>query len=79
MAVGRALADHEFMPAAESLDSMGTARSAALTRLHAAQQLLKTGRTADADDQLRRALSFFRSVGATRFISEGQALLAQSA
>jgi tetratricopeptide (TPR) repeat protein len=79
LAVARALADHEFMPAAESLDSMGAARSAALTRLCAAQQLLKTGRTAHADDQLRRALSFFRSVGATRLIGEGQALLAQSA
>jgi class 3 adenylate cyclase len=79
LAVARALADQDFMPAAESLDSMGAARSAALTRLHAAQQLVKAGRTADADDQLQRALIFFRSVGATRFIGEGQALLAESA
>jgi hypothetical protein len=31
---------------------------------------------AEADDQLRRALSFFRSVDATRFIREAEALLA---
>jgi uncharacterized protein HemY len=78
-AVALALADQEFARAAESLDSMGAARSAALARLHAARQLVKAGRTADAEDQLRRALDFFRSVGATRFIREAQALPAESA
>jgi len=75
----RALADQEFVAAAESLDSMGAARSAALTRLHAAQELASTGRRTEADDQLRQALSFFRSVGAARFIREAEALLAASA
>jgi hypothetical protein len=78
-AVARALADQEFVRAAESLDSMGAARSAALARLRAAQELVKTGRQADVDNQLRHALNFFRSVGATRFIREGEALLAASA
>jgi class 3 adenylate cyclase len=75
----RELADQEFVAAAESLDSMGAARSAALARLRAAQELARTGRRAEADDQLRRALSFFRSVDATRFIREAEALLAASA
>ena len=75
----RALADQEFVAAAESLDSMGAARSAALARFRAAQELVKTGRSAEADDQLRHALGFFRSVGATRFAREAQALLAASA
>jgi hypothetical protein len=75
----RALADQEFVAAAESLDSMDAARSAALARLRAAQELARTGRRAAADDQLRHALSFFRSVAATRFISEGEELLAASA
>jgi class 3 adenylate cyclase len=75
----RALADQEFAAAAESLDSMGAARSAALARLHAAQELASTGRRAEADDQLRLALSFFRSVGATRFIRQAEALQAASA
>jgi hypothetical protein len=58
---------------------MGAARSAALARLRAAEEFVKAGRRAEADDQLRRALGFFRSVGATRFVREGEALLAASA
>jgi len=78
-AVARALADQEFVAAGESLDSMGAARQAALARLRAVQELVKAGRSAEAEDQLRHALDFFRSVGATRFIREGQELLAASA
>jgi hypothetical protein len=78
-AAARQLADQEFVTAAESLDSMGAARSAALSRLRAAQELARTGQHAEADDQLRHALSFFRSVGAIRFIREAEALLAASA
>jgi hypothetical protein len=78
-AVARALADQEFVAAAESLDSMGAARSAALARLRAAQELARTGWRAQAEDQLRHALMFFRSAGATRFIRQGQAVLAASA
>jgi class 3 adenylate cyclase/tetratricopeptide (TPR) repeat protein len=77
--VALALADQEFVAAAESLDSMGAARLAALTRLRAAQELASTGRRPEADDQLRQALSFFRSVGATRFIRQAEALQAASA
>jgi hypothetical protein len=72
----RALTDQEFVAATEVLDSMGAARSAALVRLRAAQEFVRTGRQAEADDQLRRALGFFRSVDATRFIREAEALLA---
>ncbi len=75
----RELADQEFVAAAESLDSMGAARSAALARLRAAQELARAGRRAEADEQLRHALSFFRSVDAARFIREAEALLAASA
>ncbi|MGH3152956.1 MAG: hypothetical protein ACRDOB_19830 [Streptosporangiaceae bacterium] len=75
----RELADQEFVAAAESLDSMGAARSAALVRLRASQELARTGRRAEADDPLRYALSFFRSVAATRFIRQAEALLAASA
>jgi class 3 adenylate cyclase/tetratricopeptide (TPR) repeat protein len=78
-AAARELADQEFVAAAESLDSMGAARSAALARLRAAQELARTGRRAEADDQLRRALSFFRSVAATRFIRQAEALRTASA
>lgn len=64
-AVARALADQEFVRAAEMFDSMSAARSAALSRLRAAQELVKAGRAAEVDYQLRRALHFFRSVDAT--------------
>jgi class 3 adenylate cyclase len=77
--VTRALADRELVAAAEALDSMGAVRSAALARLLAAEQLASTGRRQQADDQLRPALGFFRSVAATRFIREAEALLAASA
>jgi class 3 adenylate cyclase len=77
-AAARALVDQEFVQAAESLDSMGAARSAALARLRAAQELVKTGRSAEVDNQLRYALNFFRSVGATRFIREGEPLAASA-
>ena len=67
------------MRAADSLGSMGAARSAALARLRAGQELVRQGRPAEADEQIRQALGFFRSVGATRFIGEGEVLLAASA
>ena len=78
-AAARALTDQEFVRAADSLGSMGAARSAALARLRAAQELMAEGRQAEADDQLQQALGFFRSVGATRFIRDGEGLLPASA
>jgi len=44
-----------------------------------AQELARTGRPTEAANQLQHALSFFRSVGARRFIREGEELLAASA
>jgi hypothetical protein len=49
----------------------------AFYRLRAAQQLAREGWRTEADDQLGRALAFYRSVGATRYVRE--ALLAASA
>jgi hypothetical protein len=51
----------------------------AFYRLRAAEQLVVEGRRAEADDQLGPALGFYRSVGATRYVREGEALLAASA
>jgi hypothetical protein len=51
----------------------------AFYRLRAAEQLVDQGHRAEADEQLRRALAFFRSVRATRYVCEGEALLAASA
>ena len=48
----------------------------ARARLRAAGHLVLAERRADADEQLRKALAFWRSVGATRYVREGEALLA---
>ena len=49
------------------------------SRLRAARALVDENRRAEADAQLHRALAFYRSVGATRYIREGEALLAATA
>ncbi|MDQ3382044.1 MAG: AAA family ATPase [Actinomycetota bacterium] len=48
-------------------------------RLRAAEVLAEAGRRPEADVQLQKALAFFRSVGATRYIREGERLLAATA
>jgi hypothetical protein len=51
----------------------------AFYRLHAAEQLLAEGRRAEADGHPKPALAFYRAVGATRFVREGETLLAATA
>lgn len=58
---------------------MGTLTSTAYARLRGAEQLAKSGNRADADRELAWALDFYRSVGATRFLREGEALRSASA
>ena len=72
----RALLRGDFVEGADLLDEIGDAKLEALARLRAAEQLVAEGRRAEADEQLQRSLGFWRSVGATRYIREGEALLA---
>ena len=72
----RALLRQDFTKAAEILDEIGDAELAALARLRAADQLVAEGRRAEADEQLQRSLAFWRSVQATRYIRQAEALLA---
>jgi class 3 adenylate cyclase len=65
--------------AADVYAEIGSVPDEAYARLRAAEQLLDQGRRADADEQLERALAFWRSVGATRYVREGEALLAATA
>jgi hypothetical protein len=58
---------------------MGIPSDEAFFRLRAAEQLVAEGRRAEADEQLRPALAFYRGVGANRYVREGEALLAESA
>ena len=64
---------------ADLLGEIGARTQEAFLRLRAAEQLVEEGRRAEADEQLNRALAFYRSVGATRYVREGEALLAASA
>jgi class 3 adenylate cyclase/tetratricopeptide (TPR) repeat protein len=62
------VASREFSAAAEIYADMGTLPDEAEARL-------RSGR----ESEVRRALAFYRSVGATRYIEEGEALLAATA
>jgi hypothetical protein len=75
----RAMVEGEFVVAADLYSLFEAVFDAAFARLRAAEALLADGRRADADAQLRRALATFRSLGATRYVREGEALLAASA
>ena len=71
-----ALLDKDFETAGDLFEAAGVLDWEARARLWAAEALMSKGRRSEADEQLRRALDFFRSVGATRYIREGEALLA---
>jgi tetratricopeptide (TPR) repeat protein len=72
----RSILDGEYEIVANDWQKMGLLDQEAYARLRAAQRLVSEGRRAEADVQLRKALAFYRSVGATRYVREGEALLA---
>jgi len=78
LTAGRAYARGELGAAVELLSRLSVPDTA-WARLRAARALVDENRRAEADAQLHRALAFYRSVGATRYIREGEALLAATA
>ena len=76
IAAARLHAAGDPVAAAAVYEAMGSGPDEAHARLAAAKELVAAGRRAEADEQLTRALGFFRSVGATRYVREGEALLA---
>jgi class 3 adenylate cyclase/tetratricopeptide (TPR) repeat protein len=64
--------------AADICRAMGAATDEARDRLWLAASLVAERRHADADVHLQRALTFYRSVRALRYIREGEALLTAS-
>src|SRR4051812_4264136 len=74
-----AILEDDLRAAADVLGEIGARPKEAFCRLRAAEALVGEGRRAEADDQLHRALAFYRSVGATRYVREGESLLAASA
>jgi class 3 adenylate cyclase/tetratricopeptide (TPR) repeat protein len=75
----RAAAVGDHSGAADLLDGFGTSTFAARHRLAAAESLLTAGRRAEGETELRRALEFYRSVGAVRLVERGEELLAATA
>jgi tetratricopeptide (TPR) repeat protein len=75
----QAVAAGDFRRAADVMAGLGSVPFEMFYRLRAAEALVAEGRRAEADEQLRPALAFYRSVRATRYVQEGEALLAVSA
>jgi hypothetical protein len=75
----RAYVAGAFVEAADVHAEIGALSDEAFDRLRAAEALVDAGRRADADVQLQRALTFYRSVSATAYIRDAEDLLAASA
>ena len=74
-----AYAAGEFEASADLLDEMGAVVDAAYARMRAAEAYAGEGRRPEADAQLQQALAVFRSIGATAWVNEAEALFAASA
>jgi len=74
-----ALATGAFQRAADHYDQIQARPDAAFARLQAATQLVGAGRRAKANEQLSRALGFYRQVGATGYLGQADPLAAASA
>ena len=68
--------DENFAALADRDEAEGRLVSAARAHLRAAEQFVGEGRRAEADMHLDKALAFYRSVGATRYVREAEGLLA---
>jgi tetratricopeptide (TPR) repeat protein len=76
---GAAFGRGDSAGAADICSELGAVTQEAYARLAAARQLVEAGTRREADEQLQRALAFYRSVGATRYVRQGETLLAASA
>jgi hypothetical protein len=72
----RAFVAGDLRHAADTCRAMGARAEEARDRLWLAESLLKRNRHVEAETELERALDFYRSVGASRYISEGEAMRA---
>jgi class 3 adenylate cyclase/tetratricopeptide (TPR) repeat protein len=76
---GAAFAGSDFEQAANRYAKIGSLPDEAYARLRAAEQLLATGRRAEGNTQLQRAVAFYRKVQASAHLREAEALLAATA
>jgi len=73
--VARLMADGQLVEAANLLDQLGDLSLAAETRMVALRRLAADGRKAEIAQELPKVLTFYRSVGATRYVREAETLL----
>jgi hypothetical protein len=71
--------DGEFEQAADVYAAIGSVPDEAYSRLRAADELVRSGQRAGADQQLGLALPVFARLGASAWQAEAEALLAESA
>ncbi|MEX2614442.1 MAG: AAA family ATPase [Gaiellaceae bacterium] len=71
--------DRDFVRAADMWAEAGSPTWEARLRLRAGEELIETGRRAEADVELQKAIAFYRTVGATFYINRGKQLLAKTA
>jgi 16S rRNA G966 N2-methylase RsmD len=69
----------DFGRVADLYAGFGSPTLEAEARLCAAEELIEGGQRAAGEVELQKALAFYREVGATSFIQQGEALLAASA
>jgi tetratricopeptide (TPR) repeat protein len=74
-----AFVEDEPRRAADLYAEIGSLPDEAYARLSAAEQLVAAGRRAEADMEINRALDFWRTVGATAYIRQGEELRSASA
>jgi hypothetical protein len=71
-----AYASGELSRAADIFGEIGARPEEAYARLAASSQFVEAGQRARAESELQQSLAFWRSVDATAYMSEGEALLA---
>ena len=69
----------EFGHAVDAYERTGAVIDVAAAQLYAARKLVEAGRRSEAELYLQPALAFYRSVGATLRVRQGEALLAATA
>jgi class 3 adenylate cyclase/predicted ATPase len=72
-----AAAEGDFVRAADIHARAGAVTIEAEHRFAAAEELVESGRCAEGEAELEKALAFCRSVGATFYLERGEALLAE--
>jgi tetratricopeptide (TPR) repeat protein len=71
----RSIVEHDWAEAANLFEEMGLVVEEAQARVRLGEALIGAGRRAEGVEQIERALAFYRSVRATRFIRQAEEIL----